>query len=201
MELAFNNYKPGAKWSGMQTNLVTALIESRVPYPEIARRCGISVGAVCGKANRLGIGKGCKEAQQARRTSTSVAPPDSINIQILEAQEQEAAQRQDFVLLEDLEDGHCQFVLGDPVHGKHCGRKQANGSVYCPEHKSRCTTTLEKRLAREHCGRQSILLSPAARTRLREAAYPRPVASPGFIYPVDTRTMEVIDSDEYASAA
>ncbi len=141
MELAIHTHKPGATWSGERTDLLKALIAKRIPYSEISRRTGLSLGAICGKASRLGIGPGCATLNQRHNyQAPSKFTADREHFVITAAMEAEAREwRGKKIAGADLEDDHCRFVLGDPAQGWHCGSPRVPGKSYCRTHSERCS--------------------------------------------------------------
>ena len=186
MELATNVRQV---WTGERVNLLEALVKQRIPYDEIGRRTGFSVGAVCGKVHRMGIGLGL-EAQQVRKTSVCWAPPDTDHFAILSRQELEADDRTDATSLEKLEDGHCRFVLGEPAKLQYCGHKRKIGTSYCEHHLKRCTSDRDE-ASREK--QSAVMIDNIRRGRrhgnLAQRSWGRTCA--GMYGKVDTRFMEI----------
>ena len=139
MDLVISNQAKRRPWVGKEVNLLSAWTAQRVPYEEQARRLGRTLGSVCGKVDRMGIGLGLCDDQRSRQESPCWAEPDAAHHSILHRQEMEADARTDTVALADLEDKHCRFVLGDPAKARCCGHKRVPGKSYCNAHVALCS--------------------------------------------------------------
>lgn len=118
-------------------------VKMGVPYPDIANRLGTSVGAVCGKVHRMGIGRGPRKPDRlylkAKRPRNPQLTPDAAYFEIMERQEKEAQARQGLtVTLDTSEDHHCRYVIGDPTKRQLCGAQRIAGTPYCQEHAALC---------------------------------------------------------------
>lgn len=126
-------------------NELKRMVDLRIPYPDIGRRFGVSTGAVCGKVNRLGIGKGPHKPDRlfmrAKKSAKPTLVPDAAHFEIMERQEGEAQRRQGTtIILEASEDHHCRYVIGDPTRRQLCGVRRYSGSPYCEEHARLCSS-------------------------------------------------------------
>ncbi len=129
------------------------MVDLGIPYPDIAQRLGITVGSVCGKVHRLGIGKGPPKPDRLFIRPKSKQPPtepDAAFFEIMERQQAEVAYRGNATIaLEALEDHHCRYVIGEPADGRLCGVKRHDGTPYCEDHARGCYSpvTVETREA------------------------------------------------------
>ncbi len=114
-------------------------------YDEIADRLETTVGAVCGKVSREGIGRGKLSSHETSAfigSRPAVVEKDDVDplfLAIMAAQAEEAERRGAITLaLEDAEDHHCSYVIGDPSRRRVCGVARLPGLSYCQEHADRC---------------------------------------------------------------
>lgn len=155
MELAphrklHNLAAPGRKWwkeHGREQALIYLVGVLDLSYPETAKRLGTTPGSICGKANRLGIGKGprtrerCADAIFLKPTAKPSklvphAAPDHVYAKVIKRHDDEAARRVG-IPMHKLEDRHCRFPIGDPANNHYCGFTRKRGA-YCQHHADRC---------------------------------------------------------------
>jgi hypothetical protein len=159
-------------------NELRRLVELDVHYPDIARKLKTTVGSVCAKVHRLGIGKGQRVPQPSLyyRPATAKFATDPNYPKIMARQETEAAEFEGrTVALEDCHDKGCHYVIGDPTKRQVCGRPRARGH-FCAQHAKVCFPSPTSRIGKER-GRR---------------AGPSPVFG-SITYAVDSRSFEVID--------
>lgn len=150
---------PTKTWTGERVEALTELVRQRIPYPEISERLQISLGAICGKVYRLGIGHG---GEMERRRQVTIAPPTGEYADVLRRQAFEASYRTRYVTLEDLEAHHCRFVLGEPNEQRYCGATRVPGLSYCDEHRRRCVLTEADLAAKRARSQLRIIDGPKA---------------------------------------
>lgn len=199
MELATQHVTPnrgGNRWWKMEDRepRLQHLVELKVPYPDIAGRLGTSTGAICGKVSRMGIGKGplAKPTFVKPAVRTPVAlEADSDHAHIIARQQAEASTRHG-VQLEDLEEHHCRFVLGEPAEMRFCGAPKARWegkkrSAYCPFHDKRCRSIVGVDT------RDRIAAAVPATVRAGFAQRHNNWTPPQHRFVVDVRSLEVTD--------
>lgn len=164
------------KWTGEKVDVLKALVGRRVDYDKIAAELQTTVGAVCGKVHRLGIGKG-HMPQAKQPIGQAQINDDAEHKRVMAAQEIEAQLRTG-VPLAELADHNCRFVLGEPREHRYCGRERRIGTPYCDDHHDRCSRPLWPN------GRPG---SPHARM---------PWASV-LESPIDTRTFDLADGSHH----
>ncbi len=125
--------------------------------------------------------------------------PDPAFLGIGIRQRQEASYRQGrTVHLEQLEDHHCRFVIGDPTAKQFCGVRRHGRSSYCAEHASRCSGAVMPEIDP---------LQALTRSTIKRSGYG--VTSPinttssrnMYMWPVNTQTLEVVDDDNTRAPA
>lgn len=177
------------------TDELRRMVDLRIPYPDIGKRLGISVGAVCGKVHRLGIGKGPHKPDRLFvRPSKPKRPqiePDAAYLEIIERQKQEAIDCRGLTIaLEKADPHHCRYVIGDPTKRQLCGAHRHMGTPYCEDHAKLCLSPI----------------SLKTRNAASEAAAKRPWRGFPYYYltlgaPIDARTFEEADAPEPAIAS
>jgi hypothetical protein len=137
-------------WHDGRVTMLETLVSKRIPYPIVAKKLGTTVGSVCGKVHRMGIGLGPQQPRIIKQRRTlpggGAFEPDPEFAATMARMEAETAARLeagDTVALADLENHHCRYSIGEPAHGRCCGYRRVPGSSYCDEHALRCAAPLE----------------------------------------------------------
>lgn len=194
MELATVEAPRGARWwkAENREDRLRHRIRSGMKYEDIAVDLGTSLGSVCAKADRLGIGRGQPPQPffwHGKPTSEAKEPTDGVYQEIEARQKAEAEFRDGLTIsLVDSDDHHCRFVIGDPAKGRICGVRRKPGSFYCKEHHARCASShpLEGRNAcGEAASQRPNVIKLSSRPRASDISAP--------LFPVDVRTFDVID--------
>ena len=164
-------------------NELRRMVELDIRYPEIARRLKTSLGSVCAKVHRLGIGKGPRIPQSSYHKPLSCkafeTDPDHAKVMARQAAEAKAFAGRT-VALEDCGERGCHYVIGDPTKRQVCGQPRTRG-CYCAEHAQVCFPSP---------GKMSFRLNYKNRNRPTVTRFGKPQHR---IMTVDARDFEVID--------
>lgn len=168
-----------------------------IPYPDIATKLGTSVGSICAKVHRLGIGKGPR-APNSRSFLRPVgrafeSDPDHERVMARQAAE-EITYAGRTTPLEDCDDCGCRYVIGDPSKRQVCGQPRTRGA-YCVDHAKVCFSAPSRIRAR------ATLHSNGGCPALSRQANRFIPVSTGRLFSVDPRTFEVIDGRREAGDA
>lgn len=134
-------------WSEEAVGALRELIRNPdLSYEQIGQdpRINKPRGAVCGKVDRLGLGRKSdasairnrariKAAQESRVVSRAPVLPQTNDFKRIMASHKEEAAVRTLKSLVDLEEGECRFVYGDPLVRPEvfCGQRVVPGKPYC----------------------------------------------------------------------
>ena len=134
-------------WTHERIEQLKKLWEAGYTASNIATELGgITRNAVIGKAHRLGLSGRMKS--KSKVSSVSIVRkrkmPVNKNSKIIELTT--SVEPMNPTSFADIKDGLCRWPLGEPedLDFKFCGRKCAEGMIYCTEHHSLAYQTLNQ---------------------------------------------------------
>ena len=208
MELATatSGGRKGARWWKADGSWREQRLRQRIGegylYDEIASELGCTVGMVCGKADRMRVGRGAEKRPLAilwpKRQEVAPREPDPSFLSISARQRHEAGCRGALTVhLEKLESHHCRFVIGDPAERRFCGVRRKSGSSYCPEHAERCSGQLT---AVERDARAQCFVGRGWQHRGTKAPMNSRSSGGDYLWNINVHTLEIPDAREPAPA-
>lgn len=130
-------------WTEDRVDDLRDMVQNDVPYDIIAEKLETTVGSVCGKVARLGIGKGItkgsiKPASRRPTYGGGGRPPNHDYDEVIDLQADEARRPSITVSWDDAGEHHCKFIVGDSRRARVCAHHRVPGLPYCEHHATRC---------------------------------------------------------------